>query len=229
MGGCRTLRLTRHHWTHITDLSEDRWKEMTLWSSSTSAWISTEKAFRLSNRFWICLKNQQTVKALLSGYLFIYFFFFFYSSHHSDTVSPRFPLRENIPIPYCNIYICRYVHVSELFHVVSTFISVNSCTLFNSLKQLEQLMYLAVCKWLKGSQIALLYCGDSCKDELYFLGNYIWNLFGIWMWNNEIFASPSLFSSPSVTHPIYNSNISNVLLRVDQQGVLGFTRATSAL
>lgn len=135
----------------------------------------------------------------LSFYLFL---FFFYSSHHSDTVSPRFPLRENIPIPYCNIYICRYVHVSELFHVVSTFISVNSCTLFNSLKQLEQLMYLAVCKWLKGSQIALLYCGDSCKDELYFLGNYIWNLFGIWMWNNEIFASPSLFSSPSVTHPI---------------------------
>lgn len=93
-------------------------------------------------------KNQQTVKALLSGYLFS---FFFYGSHHSDPVSPRFPLRENIPIPYCNIYICWYVHVSELFHVVSTFISVNSCTLFNSLKQLEQLMYLAVCKWLTGS------------------------------------------------------------------------------
>lgn len=100
-GGYRTLRMTRLHRTHITDFSEEKKRKgggchslIQLYAN----WISTKKKkpYGLSKRSLICLKNQQTVRALLSGYLF--FSFSFLQLPPLRYCVPRFPLRNNIPI-----------------------------------------------------------------------------------------------------------------------------------
>lgn len=86
---CTDTKRTGH--SLETDLSEERGKKRKITDTLIqlhSTWISTDCLF---------FKNQQTVRALLSGYLF------FFTAPTTLYCVPRFPL---IHILYCNIYIC---------------------------------------------------------------------------------------------------------------------------
>lgn len=77
----------------------------------------------------------------------------------------------------------------------------------------------AVDKRLHTYKIALFNCGDGCKDELYFLQNYILKLFGIWMWNIEIYASPFLFLALNYTlETLFIARPPELLLQVTSRG-----------
>lgn len=199
---------------------------MSLWSVQPGSPQKNLRTVKLLLQF--VLKKPADCKSFTLWFVFSSFFSFlsfFYSSHLSDTVSRRFPLRQTsrsctVIYAFVDMYMCH-----ELFHVVAPlFISVNSCTFF----------FDSDAAWtvdLRGSfakrfpllQTAWFYCGDGCEDELYFLEKIITEKsFGIWMWNNGIFASPRPPFPHSLTQ-LFSSLFFYCLKCValgDQQGVL---------
>lgn len=90
-GGYRTLRLTRLHRTHETDLSEEGVKKRKKRSQGGNDTLrsSTLDLHRLSNRFLIISQKPADCKSFTLWLPFCSSFLF-YSSYHLDTVSQDF-------------------------------------------------------------------------------------------------------------------------------------------